>query len=209
MSELNENKQVENEEVTKEQNEENIKQKVVETLKDNTVDATPTGTEIVDNFLPNSARNLPMENMDFLPTNPQKFYHSFILNDRHLVKRIYLEMLRAIYDYERLKDIAPASNKTAIDALQNQMQILSVTMLNIYRQIDGRGRMPIITNRRTQLSSNYQTALSQMYNRVFHIHELTVRLLARTGNQFRNTLIIVIANLKSQLRNLENLKNNR
>lgn len=160
-----------------------------------------------DNLMPNLSRTLPREELSFVPKPPNKVYHSFILNIQHLTKRIYLEMLRAIRDYDKLENIAPEEDKNRINNLKNQMEILSVAILNIYRQTNSKARLPLITSSRTPLSNNYETALRQLYDRVYHIHELTVRLFAKNNdNQIRTTLIIVLTNLKSQLRTLDELK---
>ncbi len=161
---------------------------------------------IFENLLPNMPRNLPTEDINFNPTPPKKVYSSTILSTQHLTKRIYLEMLRAITSYAELEDIAPESDRQTITNLKNQMEILSLAILNIYGKMSRRAKVPYFSNGRTPLSRNYQTALQQMYDRVYHIHSLVFKLIARSGDEFRSTLIIVLTNLKSQLKTLEGLK---
>lgn len=152
-------------------------------------------------------RNFPREDDGFVPPLPPKRYHSMVLNTQHLTKRIYLEMQRAIRNYDELENIAPQNAKSTINNLKDQMEIVSVAILNIYRNNYPNSRLPVFNTFRTRLSTNYQTALGQMYNRVYHIFELTNKLLLKTNNSSqRTTLVIVIANLKSQLNTLNNLK---
>lgn len=176
----------------------------IQHLKDNCVEATRADD---NNSLANLQRNLPVEPYDFIPNPPRRVLHSVILSTAHLARRIYLEMLRAISAYGELEDIATDADKQEINNLQNQMQILSISMLGIYRSIARNPRAPLLTSRRTALSRDYQTAIQQMYDRVHHIHNLVGRLLLRTDDQFRATLIIIFTNLKSQLRTLDALKN--
>ena len=152
-------------------------------------------------------QNFPQQNDNFVPAFPQKRYHSMFLSTQHLTKRIYLEMMRAIKNYDELENIAPQEDKNTINNLKDQMEILSIAILNIYKTNYPKSRLPIFNTFRTRLSPNYQTALNQMYNRVYHILELVNKLLLRTSNaNQRSTLIIVVANLKSQLNTLNNLK---
>ena len=150
--------------------------------------------------------NFPKE-PEFAPPYPQKKYHSFVISYEHLTKRIYLEMLRAIREYDKLENIAPAQDKNLINNLKNQMEILSIAILNIYKNNYPKSKLPIFSVTRTSISNNYQTALKQMYNRVYHILELTNKLYIKTlDNTTKSTLLIVIANLKSQLKKLNELR---
>lgn len=152
-------------------------------------------------------QNFPREDDGFVPPFPQKRYHSMVLNTQHLTKRIYLEMLRAIRNYDELESTAPQEDKNAINNLKDQMEILSLAILNIYKTNYPKSKLPIFNTFRTRLSTNYQIALKEMYTRVYHILELTNKLLLKTNNaNQRSTLIVVIANLKSQLNTLNNLK---
>lgn len=198
------NEQIDTEKTTIE-NECEIETCEVQSLKDNNIKTTQS-TNLFDTLFGDYPRNLPTEPMDFKPPAPRKNYHFVILNTSHLAKRIYLEMMRAVSAYGQLLQIAPQQDKKTIENLQNQMEILSVAMLNIYGKLGERQSVPFMTSYRLPLSKNYDVALQEMYDRVFHIHELVIRLLARTGDQFRSTLIIILTNLKSQLRTLNGLK---
>ncbi|MBR4124474.1 MAG: hypothetical protein IKR12_02775 [Clostridia bacterium] len=152
-------------------------------------------------------QNFPQQNDNFVPAFPQKRYHSMLLSTQHLTKRIYLEMQRTIKNYDELENIAPQEDKNTINNLKDQMEILSIAILNIYKTNYPKSRLPIFNTFRIRLSDDYKTALNQMYNRVYHILELANKLLLKTNNaNQRSTLIIVVANLKSQLNTLNNLK---
>ena len=180
---------------------------------DNKTDKNIQSKENVDNykcFVSESTefpQNFPQQNDNFVPAFPQKRYHSMFLSTQHLTKRIYLEMQRAIKNYDELENIAPQEDKNTINNLKDQMEILSIAILNVYKTNYPKSRLPIFNTFRMRLSDDYKTALNQMYNRVYHILELTNKLLLKTSNaNQRSTLIIVIANLKSQLNTLDNLK---
>ena len=162
--------------------------------------------ELDENFT-EFPQNFPQQNDNFVPAFPQKRYHSMFLSTQHLTKRIYLEMQRAIKNYDELENIAPQEDKNTINNLKDQMEILSIAILNIYKTNYPKSRLPIFNTFRIRLSDDYKTALNQMYNRVYHILELANKLLLKTNNANQRTkLIIVVANLKSQLNILNNLK---
>ncbi len=160
---------------------------------------------IFENLYPEFKTNLPMESFDFEPKQPTKLYSFFCVSKQHLAKRIYLEMLRAITNYGQLISVANEQDKNTIENLKNQMEILSLAMLNLYGKMFSNSAVPFLTMHRTKLSKDYLTALKQMYNRVYHIHNLVFKLLSKTDEQYRSTLIIIFTNLKSQLKNLDNL----
>lgn len=177
------------------------------TVKSNKIDNNQNTEENFDGQLTEFPRSFPQEAEGFAPLLPQKKYHSMILNTQHLTKRIYLEMLRAIRNYDELENISPQEDKNTINNLKDQMEIVSVAILNIYKNNYPNSRLPVFNSFRTRLSADYRTALTQMYNRVYHIFELTNKLLIRTNiSSQRTTLIIIIANLKSQLNTLNSLK---
>ena len=185
----------------------NTKDDEVKSLKDSTIKTTQTSnTNLFDQLFADYPKNLPTEPFDFNPPNPRRVYHSMILSTSHLAKRIYLEMLRAINAYGQLLKIAPEQDKKTIENLQTQMEILSVAMLNIYGKLGQRQPVPFMNANRPPLSKNYKIALQEMYDRVYHIHSLVLRLLDRTGEEFRPTLIIILTNLKSQLKTIKQLQ---
>jgi hypothetical protein len=186
---------------TKDENENLIVQKV---------HSAKTNDEIIfEVLLPNMPRSLPTLDVEFVPTEPSRRFFTANLNSRLLTRRIYIEMLRAIRMYGELERIAPNEDKESITNLKNQMEILSLAMLNIYGRITDRNKVPFFSGGGTKLSRDYQRALQQMYDKVWHIHNLTQRLINQTSDaQIRSTLLIIYTNLKSQLQTIENLKNN-
>ena len=161
-------------------------------------------------LLPIFSQNLPVEDFDFAPRPPHKRFYLPKLSARLLTRRIYLEMLKVIRAYGELEALARANeDKDTIRNLRNQMEILSIAILNIYGQTAERNKVPFFLGGGINLSRNYQTALDQMYDKVFHIHNMVFDLIGKSPNQqFANTLIVVYTNLKSQLRTLDKLQNN-
>ena len=159
-------------------------------------------------LFPLFSENLPVENYEFAPPPPRKRFFVPKLSFRLLTRRIYLEMLKAIRGYGELEAIAPNTDKEVIKNLRNQMEILSLAMLNIYGQTAEHNKVPFFAGGGINLSREYQTALGQMYDRVFHIHNLVFELIGKSpSTEISNALIIVYTNLKSQLRTLNELKN--
>lgn len=164
---------------------------------------------IFEVLLPNMPKSLPTVDVEFVPTEPNRRFFVPNLSTRLLTRRIYLEMLKAIRSYGELERIAPENDKQTITNLKNQMEILSLAMLNIYGRITERNKVPFFSGGGTNLSRDYNKALQQIYDKVYHIHNLTSRLINQTSDaQIKSTLLIVFANLKSQLQTLEALKNN-
>lgn len=158
-------------------------------------------------YLPNLPTTLPQEAFEFVPEAPRRRFPLPNLNSRGLARRIYLEMLRAIRDYRDLEMRAPESDRQTISSLKSQMQVLSIAMLNVYQSLNGRPSVPFFMSNRTPLSRDYQRALLEMYSRVYHIHQLTLRLFNQTtDSSVSNTILIVLLNLKSQLRTLRGLQ---
>lgn len=157
-------------------------------------------------YLPNLPASMPQESFDYQPPAPFRRRRIPILPPQLLSRRIYLEMQRATRDYADLETIAPQQDKQTISSLKSQMQILALTMLRIYNELSGRRNIPFFASNNMSLPNNYLRALQEMYSRVFHIHELTLRLFNRVGSaQISQTILIVLLNLKSQLNTLNNL----
>lgn len=165
-------------------------------------------TDIVfETLLPNMPKKLPTETYEFMPPPPNKRYFIPALSTRLLARKIYLEMLKAIRSYGELENIAPIENKNTISNLKNQMEILSLAMLNIYGRLSDKNKVPFFLGGGTNLSKTYNKALQQTYDLVYHIHNLVFKLLSKDVNeQIKSTLIIVYTNLKSQLKTLISLK---
>lgn len=158
------------------------------------------------NFLPNFPQSLPQEPFDFMPPPPNQRYRMPMLSPSRLSRRIYIEMTRAVKDYGDLENLAPAQDKQSINQLKSQMQILSLAMLNVHQNLAGRNSHPFYASNRARLPRNYGRALAEMYNRVYYIMELTARLYTITQNTSQaQTILIILLNLKSQLRTLNNL----
>lgn len=158
-------------------------------------------------FLPNMPNSMPQEEYDYTPPLPRRKFFLPIVNPVNLARRIYLNMLRAIKDYGDLENIAPDANKPAIRNLQSQMQILSLSMLNIYQNLNGRPRVPFYMSQYKMLSANYNIALQEMYDRVYLIYAMVLKLFRDNPNEsLNNTLLVILSNLKSQLRTLNGLK---
>ena len=158
------------------------------------------------NYLPNLPQTMPQMPFDFVPPLPQRRFRIPVLNNRILARRIYLEMVRATKDYGDLEAIAPQDDTRTINNLKNQMQILSLSMLNIYSNLNNRNSIPFFLSNNPPLPNDYARALREMYNRVYHIYELTLRLYNNVfDQQTAQTLLIIILNLKSQLNTLNNL----
>ena len=158
-------------------------------------------------LFPLFAENLPVENYEFAPPPPRRNFFVPRLSFKLLTRRTYLEMLKAIRGYGELEAIAPNSDKETIRNLRNQMEILSLAMLNIYGQITEHNKVPFFAGGGTNLSKNYQTALGEMYDRVFHIHNLVFELTSKSpSTEISNALIVVYTNLKSQLKTLDELR---
>ena len=172
------------------------------------VEATRTTTEVaLSNLLSNMPSTLPTLEYDYAPPAPQKRYFVPALSNRLLARRIYIEMLKAIRGYGELERIAPPENQPTILNLRNQMEILSLAMLNIYGKITDRNRVPFFNGGGISLSKDYNKALFQMYDRVYHIHNLVFSLITKTTDQqIKTTLIIIYTNLKSQLQTLFDLR---
>ena len=161
------------------------------------------------NFLPNLPSSMPQETFDYQPPAPFRRRRIPNLSPKNLARRIYLDMQRATRDYGDLENLAPQQDKQTISGLRGQMQILALTMLRIYNDLNGRRNIPFFSSNNMPLPNNYPRALQEMYSRVFHIHELTLRLYNRVGDsQTSQTILIVLLNLKSQLRTLNNLMSN-
>lgn len=160
-------------------------------------------------LLPNLPQDLPRESSNFVPPNPTRRYPFPLSRPEILSKRIYMEMIRAIKAYSELSSIAPSGDVATINSLKSQMQILSLSMLNIYQQLSRRKTVPFYLSHKIKLNSNYSVALQEMYNRVYHIYALTMRLYNITiGSNISTTLLIIIGNLSSQLRTINNLRTN-
>ena len=159
-------------------------------------------------LMPILSQSLPVENFDFSPPPPRQKFFVPQLNDRLLIRKIYIEMLRAIRGYGELEAIAPQDDKQTILNLRNQMEVLSLAMLNLYGRQTQKNNVPFFSGGGINLSRNYQVALQKMYDKVFHIHNLVFHLIGKTtNNQDNMALIIVYTNLKSQLKTLADLKN--
>ena len=165
-------------------------------------------TEVLfENLLPNMPKSLPTESYEFEPALPNRKFFTPILSTKMLARRIYIEMLKAIRNYGELEEIAPINDKNTITNLKNQMEILSLAMLNIYGRMSDKNKVPFFAGGGTKLSREYKRALQQMYDKVYHIHNLVLRLIGKNNDeQIRSTLVIIFTNLKSQLRTLEGLK---
>ena len=175
--------------------------------EEETIAKSMQSADIFDTLLPNMPRNLPTEPYDFEPSPPRKKFFVPTLSTKMLTRRIYLEMLKAIRGYGELERIAPENDKNEISNLKNQMEILSLAMLNLYGQITERNKVPFFVGGGTNLSKDYNKALFEMYDKVWHIHNLIFRLITKTTDEkAKSTLVIIYTNLKSQLRNLENLR---
>lgn len=173
------------------------------------VHAKQVSEVVFEALLPNMPKNLPTLEFEFVPIEPKKRYFTPELNNRLLTRRIYIEMLKAIKMYGKLENITPQSDLSTITSLKNQMEILSLAMLNIYGRTAQNNKVPFFTSGGSNISRNYKKALQQMYDKVYHIHNLVFRLLNKTtDNQIKSTLIIVYTNLKSQLQTLQTLINN-
>lgn len=167
---------------------------------------TPNNFNNLTDFLPDFPNTVPQEPFEYLPPTPSKRRRIPNLPPQLLARRIYFDMQKATRDYGKLENLAPQQNKQNIRNLQNQMQILALTMLRVYNDLNGRNSLPFFTTNNPPLPNNYQRALQEMYNRVYHIHDLTLRLYNRVNNtSTAQTVLIVLLNLKSQLRQLNNL----
>ena len=156
-------------------------------------------------YLPNFPNTMPQEEFDYQPPTPFRRMRIPNLTPQNLSRRIYLDMQRATKDYGYLETLAPQQNKQTINSLRGQMQILTLTMLRIYNHLNGRRNIPFFYANNSPLPNNYSRALREMYSRVFHIHELTLRLYNKVDSQTAQTVLLVLLNLKSQLRELNKL----
>lgn len=160
----------------------------------------------ISSYLPSLPFSMPQEPFDYNPPLPRRRFRLPVLSQKHLARRIYNQMVFATRDYGDLERLASMQDKNKINALQNQMQILSLVMLRIYRDISGRNTVPFVSARQSNLPNNYNRALQEMYDRVYYILELTIRLFNQTQNQSTyQSLLITILNLKSQLKQLSQL----
>ena len=160
-------------------------------------------------FLPDLPLTMPQENYEYQPPMPFRRKRIPNLSPQNLARRIYLDMQRATRDYGDLERLALQQDKRTISGLRGQMQILALTMLRIYNNLNGRSNIPFFSSNNMPLPNNYPRALQEMYSRVFHIHEMTLRLYNRVRNsETAQTILIVLLNLKSQLRTLNNLLSN-
>ena len=190
---------IENQDNTAVQNQdENFKQTQIKTAQVKEI--------LFETLLPNMPA-LPTLEFEFVPVEPKKRYFTPKLNNKLLTRKIYIEMLKAIKMYGELENIAPQSDIAQITNLKNQMEILSLAMLNIYGRTAQNGKVPFFTSG-ANISRNYKKALQQIYDKVHHLHSLVFRLINKTtDNQIKSTLIIVYTNLKSQLQSLQTLIN--
>ena len=172
------------------------------------VEATQTITQVaVSNLLSSMPSTLPTLEYNFEPPAPNKRYFVPTLSNRLLTRKIYIEMLKTIRAYGELEKIAPQEDKQTILNLRNQMEILSLAMLNIYGKTTERNRVPFFSGGGINLSRDYNKALFQMYDRVYHIHNLVLSIITKTtDNNIKTTLIIIYTNLKSQLQTLFDLR---
>lgn len=160
-------------------------------------------------YLPNMPQTMPQESFDYQPPAPFRRRHIPNLPPQNLARRIYLDMQHATMDYRTLENIAPNQDKQTISSLRGQMQILALTMLRVYNELNRRNNIPFFSRNKLPLPNNYTDALSEMYSRVFYIHETTLRLYNRLQDaQQSQTVLIVLLNLKSQLRTLNTLLQN-
>ena len=161
---------------------------------------------IFEVLYPNYLNGLPLADFDLELTKPKKRLFVPNLSCKLLARRIYIEMLKAIRSYGKLERIAPNENKSQISNLKNQMEILSLAMLNIYGKLADKNKVPFFAGGGTNISNNYQKALLEMYDKIYHIHNLVFALWQKCeDDQIKRTLLIVYTNLKSQLSELNNL----
>lgn len=180
----------------------------IETNNFDRVEATRSTTEVsISNLLSNLPSTLPTLEYDFNPPIPRRKYFVPTLSNRLLTRRIYLEMLKVIRAYGELERIAPVEDQPTIQNLRNQMEILSLAMLNIYGKTTDSNRVPFFAGGGINLSKDYNKALFQIYDRVYHIHNLVFSLIAKTtDDSIKSTLVIIYTNLKSQLQTLFDLR---
>ena len=158
-------------------------------------------------LLPNLPQNLPQEPYDFEPKIPHKHYNIPKISARATAKKIYVLMLNAIKLYSKLLRITPSESRKTIDSLKSQMEILSVSMLNIYQNIAGVSKIPFYAHKKSKIPRTYIHAISKIYDNVYYIHQLVLRLFAQNvDTQTSAMLLIVLTNLKSQLKTLDSLK---
>lgn len=158
-------------------------------------------------ILPNLPNNLPQEPYDFEPKLPNREFFVPFFSTRALAKKIYNDMLSASRDYARLISVCPKIDKDAVESLKSQMQILSIAMLNIYQNIAKSSKLPTANSAKPQIANDCKKALQLVYDRVYALHKLATKLFVqKLDEQSSAMLLVVISNLKSQLKTLEKLQ---
>lgn len=149
--------------------------------------------------------NLPLLR-DYNPPTPLNFQNFYISNPCNLTRRIYLHMLGAVDTYTNLLTLAPESDRQTIRNLRNQMQILSVSILNIGFNMNYCTLIPFRNGSNSRLPQNYAQALTTTYSRVYTIFYECLLLLDIMGtNTNQTTLLVIINNLRSQLQTINQL----
>lgn len=157
-------------------------------------------------LLPNLPNNLPQEPYEFEPPLPSRNFFVPVFSPKLLARRIYNDMLSVIRDYGMLIAICGPENRSTLESLKSQMQILSIAMLNIYQNISGPSRIPFLSSSKPQIPKDCKKALQLVYDRVYAIHRLVLRLFTQNlDQQSTATLLVVLSNLKSQLKTLDKL----
>lgn len=161
--------------------------------------------QLWQNIIPALPDYIPIE-PDYTPVNPSRSFNNPTLRPAQLSRRIYLDMRRAIQTYSQLIVIAPQGDRNTIQSLRSQMEIISVSMFYIYQNLSGATFPPRVFNHNPPLPRNYPLALQITYDRVYNIYLQTLTLLTLTqGSSNQTTLLIILNNLRSQLRTLQSL----
>ena len=163
--------------------------------------------ELWQSIIPAMPDYIPLE-PNYKPLNPTRVFPVKNLGTAGLSRKIYLDMLRMVQTYSQLLLLAPPTDTVTINSLRLQMNLLSISMLNIYQTLSQTQNVPRLISWWTPLPNNYASALQIAYNRVFNIYLQTLTLFNQTatfGSNVSTTLIIIINNLKNQLKVLQNL----
>ena len=136
------------------------------------------------------------------PNMPPQFNYAVFL-----ARNIYWQIVTLMDLYEQLILQNPA-NAPMFNSMKSQLELLRITMLNIYRRLSGNNFI-FGRSEKIELSSNYCTALQETYDylsnlngNVFYLQRLV------NINDIDRQLIIMLATLNTQLNNINNLIKN-
>lgn len=177
-----------------------------EKIEESTVTTMADTAELWQTLIPAMPDYVPLE-PDFQPPNPTKVFRVGNIGTSALSRRIYLDMRRAIQTYSQLILLAPSQDIQTIVSLRSQMNLLSISMLSIYQTLSNSQNVPRLISWWTPVPKNYVYALQTTYNRVFSIYLQCLNLFNQTaGTSITPSLLIIINNLKSQLKIIQSLQ---